>query len=292
MARSLHLKRNNNPRPANAQNVHTCYMSSVQQGGNLRYNFDPDPTQILWSMTAQTQTKQTRGGQVAYSTGRTIGPLQIVGYCRSRWDLKELGDFVGLHMSEAVKRGAPLRFVYPQRDVDYLIYIDSLSDIGYDGESGEICAYALTCTITQDHSSLSTVKRSILIDNPLLSGIEWIDAKRAYEIAEQRFGGIIGSADSGGGGGGGSGGDDGGGSGGGDGGKSGGGGDDGRTQVSDDLNERLPGPGEQYPSTEPTLRPGDRDGNNGVVTWRDRNNASPWEIARRSLNPFNENPFR
>lgn len=199
MSRSLHLKKNNNPRPEGANGLYSCYMTSMGHGGNLRYDFDPDPTQITWGLTANIQTKNTLAGQISYSTGRTIGPLQIVGYQRSRWDLKELGDFVSEHMNEGVRTGAPLRFVYPERNIDYLIYIQSLNDVGYDGESGEICAYAMTAAVTQDHSHLSNVKRSILIDNPQLESVEWIDAKRAYEIAEERFGGIIGSLGSGGG---------------------------------------------------------------------------------------------
>lgn len=245
MARSLHLRENTNKRTVSPE-IYTCYMTSQEHGGSLRYDFDPDPTKVLWTMSGGVQTKMTRGGQVAYSTGRQVGPLQIIGYCRSRWDLKELGDFIGLHMNEAVYLGAPLRFVYPERDVDYLIYIESVSPIGYDAEAGEISAYEITAQVTQDHSSLSQIEQSFLVDNPLLENVEWIDVQRALEIAEARFGSIVGvDPDI-------RGGDD-------------AGGappdqedttkDDGRTNTSEDPDERLQGPGDRdEKANAPTAR--------------------------------------
>lgn len=282
MSRTLHLKNNNNKPKINPE-AYTCRMSSVGQGGNLTYEFDPDPTKVLWNMTANVQQTETRGGQVAYSTGRTIGPLQIVGYCRSRWDLKELGDFIGLHMNEAVQRGHPLRFIYPEREVDFLIYITDIANIGYDAEASEISAYAINATVTQDHSRLTNPQRSYLIDNPMLENVEWIDVKRAAEIAEERFGAMVGSgldeletgnpadeedvanpSDP----------------------------PDGRTRVSDDPNERLPDPGDRGENENTPRRIREKKQRGSVKTWRDRNSASPWEVARRSLNPFDENPFR
>ncbi len=122
---------------------------------------------------------------MSYATTRTIGPLIIAGILRSRWDLIELGAFVSDHMREAMLEGKALRFIYPERDLDFSIYIQAISEIGIDMSQGEIVPYMLTCSVTQDHTQLTPTDISAL--GALPENVEWIDVATAAQIAEQRF---------------------------------------------------------------------------------------------------------
>lgn len=188
--RSLHLKRNNSKGPGYNVRGYTCSMSSVSHGGRLTYQFDPDPIQLLWGASAQINLLLTRGGQMAYSSGRNLGPLRIVGYLRSRWDQQDLADFVYRHMREFHIKGKPLRFRYPERNIDMSLGIQDFQDIGFDSEQGELVGYSLICQITQDHTALKQADPSQLVPG-LPENIEWIDVENAAKIAEKRFGELI-----------------------------------------------------------------------------------------------------
>lgn len=239
----MQLERNQNRPPVESvRESYSCYMSSVPHGGALRYDFDPDPIRMIWGLSAQINTMPTRGGQVSYAVNRLIGPLVITGFLRTRWDLLELGDFVAQHMKEGMLEGHPLNIVYPERDIDYSVYIQDFSEIGLDSEQGEIVAYTLTCAVTQDHSALPDPLTDLsYLGKELPANVGWIDVANAAEIAERRFpqigGGIpdeTGDEDT----------------------KPGDegdnpeeadvkkGGKDGRTEVSEDPRQRLPGPGD------------------------------------------------
>jgi hypothetical protein len=185
--RTLHLDQYRQKGPELPVAGYSCSLSSVDHGGKLVYDFDPDPSRVVWGMNAQINLLPTRGGQVAYSSGRTIGPLQIVGYLRNRWDLLDLGEFVYKHMKEAQIDGKPLRFRYPERDFDFSVYIQSLDEVGLDSEQGELVAYTLICVVTQDHTELKEAEVSKILPG-LPENIEWIDVENAAKIAEQRFG--------------------------------------------------------------------------------------------------------
>ncbi len=189
--RTLHLPENTNQGPELNYAGYSCVMAS----DTLRYDFDPDPVSILWMMNANINLLPTRGGQVAYSGGRTVGPIQIMGYLRSRWDLLDLGDFVKEHMREAALDGKSLRFVYPERNLDWSVYIQNIDNIGLEGEVGEIVGYTLTCVITEDHTALKKAEVSQLVPG-LPENVEWIDVESAAKIAEQRFGESFGTYDS------------------------------------------------------------------------------------------------
>jgi hypothetical protein len=163
-------------------------MTSVPFGGQLTYAFDPDPEVVKWSMSAAVQTVPSRGGQVSYATTRTIGPLIIAGVLRSRWQLLELGKFVSQHMREAVEDGKALEFTYPERDINFSLYIVAMDEIGIDMSQGEITPFMLTCTVNQDHTALTGTDISILGNLP--SQIGWMDVASAADIATERFGGF------------------------------------------------------------------------------------------------------
>lgn len=183
LGRTLHLPSKTNQPPQLPVAGYTCSMSFP----GSRYDFDPDPTQVAWTLNANINLLPTRGGQMAYSAGRTIGPLLISGYLRSKWDLFDLSDFVKEHMKDAQLNGNPARFVYPDRDFDFSIFIQNMDEIGLNGEEGEITQYTLTCVVTHDHTSLKKIKPSQLIPG-IPKNIEWIDVENAAKIAEQRFG--------------------------------------------------------------------------------------------------------
>ena len=187
--RTLHLRENTNQPPAEDVAGYTCTLS--WQGNT--YEFSPDPVRILWGMNAQVNLMVTRGGQVAYSSGRTIGPLTIAGFLRSRWDLLELGALVSQHMRDAQLLGIPARFTYPEREIDYSVYIQNFNEIGLDGEQAEIVAYSFVCVITEDHTALATAEQSSVMAG-LPENIEWIDVESAAKIAEERFGRTSGSS--------------------------------------------------------------------------------------------------
>jgi hypothetical protein len=184
------MPENTNQPPA-GESPYVCFMTSEDTGGALRYDFDPDPEEVLWDLSAQVETRTTRGGQISYMTGRTIGPLTVVGALRSRKDLLELGEFVQEHFSEVIKTGAPLRFVYPHRDIDFSIYISGLPQVGLRTHTeGEMAMYAFSAAIVQDHSALTTVKLSDLV-MPLPEDVGWIDVEEAARIAEEKNPGIV-----------------------------------------------------------------------------------------------------
>lgn len=182
--RDLHLPQNTNVAPRHENAGYTCSMDSTTQGGALRYDFDPDPMKVVWGINAQVQTVPSRGGQVSYGTTRTIGPLIIAGLLRSRTDLLELASFVSEHMKEAIQLGAPLRFIYPERDFDFSLYVQTMSDIGLDSEQAEITPYMLTCAVTQDHTELTTVQLSEL---GIPANVGFIDIATAAAAAKQRI---------------------------------------------------------------------------------------------------------
>lgn len=189
MTRDLHLPQNTNQPPGYEVSGYTCSFDSSTWGGSLRYDFDPDPMKVAWAINAQIQTVPSRGGQVSYGTTRTIGPLLIAGLLRSRWDLLELASFVSEHMKEAIQLGAPLRFVYPERDFDFSLYVQGMSDIGLDSTQAEITPYMLTCSVTQDHTELTTVQLSEL---GIPANIGFLDIAAAAEAAKSRFPSLFG----------------------------------------------------------------------------------------------------
>jgi hypothetical protein len=165
-------------------------MSSTPYGGALTYSFDPDPEVVKWSMAAAIQTVPSRGGQVSYATTRTIGPLIIAGVLRNRWQLLELSKFVSQHMQEAIEDGKALQFTYPERDINFSIYIMAMDEIGIDMSQAEITPFMLTCTVNQDHTQLTPTDISILGNLP--SHIGWLDVASAANIATERFSGGLG----------------------------------------------------------------------------------------------------
>lgn len=188
--RTLHLPENTNQAPGTDIRGYTCQMSSKKHGGKLMYDFDPDPISVLWGMNANINLLLTRGGQVAYASGRQIGPVTIVGYVRSRWDLLDLGEFIYRHMEEAMIDGHPLRFTYPERELDFSMMVQAMTPIGLDSAEGELAGYTLTCVITEDHTAVKTTKMSGLMP-ALPENIEWIDVENAAKIAEKRFGEML-----------------------------------------------------------------------------------------------------
>lgn len=185
--RSLHKREMTNSVTRGVK--YTCSMSSRQRGGNLSYRFSPDPSGINIAPYANIKTIPTRGGQVSYATTRQIGPMEITGQLRSRWDLLELADFVQRSMSEAMYQGAPLRFVYPERDLDYDIYIITLTPgLSLDSSQAEIVEYAMSCAIVGQNSDVNSVPLSQLADIDLPADVGWIDTKNASEIAWRRAG--------------------------------------------------------------------------------------------------------
>lgn len=187
--RTLHDPYNNNTQRI-PQAAYTCFMTSEPYGGSLRYDFSPDPSKIGWRLSANIQTVPSRGGQVSYATNRQIGPLEISGHLRSRWDLLELATFVESHMKEAMYKGSALRLVYPERDIDFAIYIRDISEIGIDMAQAEIVPYTLTAEITGDHTDINIVELSELANLPLPADIGWLDVATAARIAKERFGDI------------------------------------------------------------------------------------------------------
>ncbi len=180
--RTLHLPENTNQPPAEISG----YSCTLTWEGN-EFAFSPDPVRVQWGLTGQVNLMITRGGQVAYSSGRTIGPLVIMGYLRSRTDLLELGSLVGQHMRDAQLLGLPARFTYPERQIDFGVYVQNMNEIGLDGEQGEIVGYTITCIVTEDHTALSQAEQSYLSAIP--ENITWVDVEQAAAIAESRFGG-------------------------------------------------------------------------------------------------------
>lgn len=193
--RDVHYPQNTNLPPPGGSPAYSCVLSSRgfenSEGyrGRLIYRFDPDPEQLLWTASADLQQVPTRGGQVVYAKYRIIGPLVIRGILRSRWDLLELYDFVRAHMEEAMYHGLPLRLVYPERDIDFSVYIQDINEVGIDMEYAEIVPYQITCYITGDHTTLQTVPISEL---GLPENVEWLDVYTAARIAERRFGILLG----------------------------------------------------------------------------------------------------
>ncbi len=190
--RTLHLPENNEQAPEKKPVGYSCVMSWTEftggaEGEPIVWEFNPDPVRIGWPVNAMISLMPTRGGQVAYSTGRTIGPLTITGYVRSRWDLLAMADFIYAHMEAAQLRGRPLRFVYPERDFDFGLYIQTFNEIGLDGEMGEITGYTITAQITQDFTALNQAKVSQLMPG-IPENVEWIDVASLAKIAEKRFG--------------------------------------------------------------------------------------------------------
>lgn len=191
--RSLHLPQNTNQAPEQDVAGYSCSMVYDHSDGTRRlWNFSPDPVGISWGLNATINLMPTRGGQVAYSTARIIGPLTIVGYLRSSWDMLSLAKFTGEHMKEFQINGKTLRFVYPERDLDFSMGIQSFNDISFNGEQGEIKAYTLICVITQDHTALNQAEPSKLLPG-LPENIEWISVENSAKIAEERFGLTFGS---------------------------------------------------------------------------------------------------
>lgn len=188
--RTLHDPYNNNTQRI-PQQAYTCFMTSVGNGGNLRYDFSPDPSKIGWRLSANIQTVPSRGGQVSYATNRQIGPLEISGHLRSRWDLLELATFVEAHMKEAMYKGAALRLVYPERDIDFAIYIRDISEVGIDMSQAEIVPYTLNAEITGDHTDINIVELSELANIPLPADIGWLDIETGARLAKERFGEIV-----------------------------------------------------------------------------------------------------
>lgn len=188
MSRSLHKRERgvtNSPTPGTK---YTCRMSSQERNGRLAYRFSPDPSSVLWNLSSAVQTVPTRGGQVSYATNRTIGPLMITGQLRSRWDFLELGDFVQRHQSESIYKGAALRFVYPERDIDFDVMIMDCQAVGIDSTQAELVTYMLTCAIVGENSDVNIVELSKLADIDLPADVGWIDTKAASEIAWRRVG--------------------------------------------------------------------------------------------------------
>lgn len=207
--RSLHLPQNTNLPPTLEPEGYSCIMfwdealpegsaappanpqgSGGQGGGGgavRGWKFSPDPVKIGWSANAQITLLPTRGGQTAYSTGRSIGPLTIAGYVRSSTELFDMADFIYAHMEAAQLRGRPLRFQYPERDIDFSMYIQTFNEIGLDGDMGEIKAWTITAQITQDHNEVAPVQVSKLLPG-IPENIEWIDVESLAKIAQTRFG--------------------------------------------------------------------------------------------------------
>ncbi len=207
--RTLHLPQNTNRPPTLVPEGYSCVMfwdealpqgsaappanpqgSGGQGGGGgaIRgWKFSPDPVSIGWSANAQITLLPTRGGQVAYSTGRSIGPLTIAGYVRSSTELLDMADFIYAHMEAAQLRGRPLRFQYPERDFDFSMYIQNFNEIGLNGDVGEIKAWTITAQITQDHNSVAPIQVSKLLPG-IPENIEWIDVESLAKIAQERFG--------------------------------------------------------------------------------------------------------
>ncbi len=190
--RSLHLPKNTNQAPELKVAGYSCVMSWQEVSGGVAgepkiWEFDPDPVKIGWSANANITVLPTRGGQIAYSGGRTLGPLTIMGYVRSSWDLLAMADFMYAHMEAAQLRGRPLRFQYPERNFDFGLYVSNFNEIGLDGEVGEIKGYTITAQITQDFTALTQAKVSSLLPG-IPENVEWIDVESQAKIAEERFG--------------------------------------------------------------------------------------------------------
>lgn len=97
-----------------------------------------------------------------------------------------MADFIYHHMEAALLRGRPLRFIYPERNFDFGLYISNFNEIGLDGEVGEIVGYTITAQITQDFTALTQAKVSQLLPG-IPENVEWIDVESAAKIAEKRF---------------------------------------------------------------------------------------------------------
>lgn len=186
--RDIHLPENWNQ---SAGVLYSCMLTSVPDGGELTWEFDPDPYAIYWNVGMQTQINLTRGGQVTYPKYRNIGPLIIMGQLRTRYDLLQLGFFIQEHHKEAQEKGKALHFIYPERDVDFIVYITQFPRIGINTkEEGDfVKQYQIVCDITRDHVPLESVPYSEL---GIPENVEWIDSQRAAEIAESKFPGSTG----------------------------------------------------------------------------------------------------
>jgi hypothetical protein len=88
-------------------------------------------------------------------------------------------------MRDAQLKGLPARFTYPERGIDFSLYIQNMNEIGLDGEQGEITVYTITSVITEDHTALSKSDQSGLINLP--ENIGWIDVENAARLAAERF---------------------------------------------------------------------------------------------------------
>ncbi len=186
--RRLHVPPFNNQPPEFEPVGYSCTLSYTTRGGEDRtWKFSPDPVSVTWNATAQINLMMTRGGQTAYSSGRTIGPLTITGYVRSRWDYLALAEYIYEHMRQAQLNGIPARFIYPERNFDFSLYVQSFNEIGLDGNVGEISAFNIVSVITQDHTNLKPAEVSKILPG-LPENIEWIDVESAAKIAEKRFG--------------------------------------------------------------------------------------------------------
>lgn len=176
--------------------------------------FRLDPTSIEWDYSVRVAEQQTVGGKVVQVLGANLGDMTVVGsfgvggWREQKAFLERITALADQQVANAAKVGGqpdPLRFSYPPRGWDFLVYLRAFAQPGVDASvrsSNRDFAprWALTLFIVEDNGGLSVVKDAAVRQfiTRLAEGIGWkrdqYNGPLSFEEAQSAMAGVAATA--------------------------------------------------------------------------------------------------
>ena len=153
------------------------------------HRFRLDPTSITWSYSIKARDFKAVGGKVVQVFGATINDMTVVGsFGKGGWEEQEsfLAKMSSLAKSQTqtrssisapVKDAPPLRFRYPPRNWDFLVYLTGFQQPGASSSvmlTNETFApqWQLTFAVIEDNAGLRQVAMDQYLSR-LAQGLGW-----------------------------------------------------------------------------------------------------------------------
>lgn len=120
---------------------------------NVGHTFSFNPNSVQWSYNTEIQSIDTLGGRVVQLLSVNIDDMTVQGVAGSRKNLQTLGEDIAAIMKYHVKTQRPVYFKVPSRRWNFLVYVESLPQLGWDVQT---VSYPFQITLRFEEDLLGT----------------------------------------------------------------------------------------------------------------------------------------
>lgn len=144
--------------------------SAFLGNSNVFHTFKFNPYAVNWSYSDNTRSFDTLGGRVVQLLSAKLDGMTVQGVAGSRAELQKTARDLKNIMDFHIKTQDPVSFKVPSREWDFLVYLQSVGNLGWDVQT-VVYPYQLNLSVVNDLSGIKTKEINAQTLDRLATGI-------------------------------------------------------------------------------------------------------------------------